>query len=925
MYAVSPEMSMTQQGSSPSPPYAPDPFDMTRTQFQPIPSAWQKIDPDRRVDFLPQPYRRIDRVLQDILSICDEKIDEIEKKRANAEHESPSLLSVFPTGVIDAAPASCIVSDMNSNSNRLYLGGDDGSISVVDSIRKAVITSVHAFQQPLRFMAVATDSISNAYTTIVSAPRVTSKIHIYRMYRIEQKLRLESVIELPDLDPKSYGHICGLSMSKDATVLGVTFDAGCILVYQLPGSTALKKDENGDDRISTESTTPLTISSPSMTVAAPKRAEPQSDASRPPTNLSNRAESTQTSAQGGPGNASTGSSTVKDTTAKDTTAKDSSTTSKKGASSAAVSKEEKAAILAQQQLAAQQQQEAERKAEIEKQNAEKLEKTKREQFDPFALKPVCMFLEVPVQHPTKPLKSKLTHALLAYREGHNVVDRYSITNISTKPPTVAPTAPVTTTPATVQPAPTTAKGKSTEKNNSDKTDKAASSVNQAVGSANTVLPEPKIPSQSWTFPFNVTCSCLSENTSLLGLGLSDGTVLLWDNLLGIQRLALDRHKQAVKSVSFYREKYLFSGGMDGFVHIYDLTTGALLYRRMATVYSTPVRLVHCATDLPLGLVLDDMGEARVFDLKHGKKLCKLGANMQRETLFKWMWKYNNMNGVEQTQGQQIAIVAEITDHPVTSESPMNRFTMQSQFTNSVDDLRKVRAFSEAQHSIREEAEDQEDELGVGENGGREPTCRIVLFRYQDLLCSAFPALANRSRNLYEDETTKNLFVSLRLEELEDPQYGLGPPLLGMSAPIPMMKSTQAPSLRSQRSSTSKLSMGAKPPSKTNRSVHVTEPAKTSANLLAPGNKQTSFRGKKLAGTRVSALTAENLNPRREEETSSLIYNQFEDTTQKLKARLQNKKVRQERLEQQHNEIHQRLEDEALNQKLKQRKENLAKT
>jgi hypothetical protein len=50
--------------------------------------------------------------------------------------------------------------------------------------------------------------------------------------------------------------------------------------------------------------------------------------------------------------------------------------------------------------------------------------------------------------------------------------------------------------------------------------------------------------------YPISCAALSPSGAFLGLGLADGTVLVWDNLVNSERAYLDKHKLDVSFKCF---------------------------------------------------------------------------------------------------------------------------------------------------------------------------------------------------------------------------------------------------------------------------------------------------------------------------------------------------------------------------------------
>lgn len=61
-----------------------------------------------------------------------------------------------------------------------------------------------------------------------------------------------------------------------------------------------------------------------------------------------------------------------------------------------------------------------------------------------------------------------------------------------------------------------------------------------------------------------------DNLQQLAVGLLDGAVVLIDLLLGIEKRFLEKHPSEITALSFYEDKVLITGSVDGRVNLNDL-------------------------------------------------------------------------------------------------------------------------------------------------------------------------------------------------------------------------------------------------------------------------------------------------------------------------------------------------------------------
>jgi len=61
-----------------------------------------------------------------------------------------------------------------------------------------------------------------------------------------------------------------------------------------------------------------------------------------------------------------------------------------------------------------------------------------------------------------------------------------------------------------------------------------------------------------------------DERQLLAVGLVDGAIIILDLVLGVEKFFLEKHPAAITTMSFFEDKYLMSGSIDGRVNIVEL-------------------------------------------------------------------------------------------------------------------------------------------------------------------------------------------------------------------------------------------------------------------------------------------------------------------------------------------------------------------
>ena len=85
--------------------------------------------------------------------------------------------------------------------------------------------------------------------------------------------------------------------------------------------------------------------------------------------------------------------------------------------------------------------------------------------------------------------------------------------------------------------------------------------------------ESKEPARVFTMPYQITQAAFQtfENDfQCLAVGLIDGAIIIIDLILGIEKHFLEKHPSAITSMSFFEDKVLISGSVDGRVNLSDL-------------------------------------------------------------------------------------------------------------------------------------------------------------------------------------------------------------------------------------------------------------------------------------------------------------------------------------------------------------------
>jgi len=124
--------------------------------------------------------------------------------------------------------------------------------------------------------------------------------------------------------------------------------------------------------------------------------------------------------------------------------------------------------------------------------------------------------------------------------------------------------------------------------------------------------------------YGITAAEMNHSSTFLALGLMDGSVFVYDMLLSQEHCYLDKHVSEVTNICFFEEWTIISGSADGVIHVYNLKTNNLEMKR--TNIFKPTNLAIKGLEISaygMALVIDNQFNARVYDLIHYDKIMRL--------------------------------------------------------------------------------------------------------------------------------------------------------------------------------------------------------------------------------------------------------------------------------------------------------------
>eukprot|EP00929_Paragymnodinium_shiwhaense_P047413 TRINITY_DN24052_c0_g1_i1.p1 TRINITY_DN24052_c0_g1~~TRINITY_DN24052_c0_g1_i1.p1 ORF type:complete len:784 (-),score=192.71 TRINITY_DN24052_c0_g1_i1:181-2532(-) len=132
------------------------------------PWPWERIDPDKDVDPLPQPFRSINEILEEsILQEVNDHIDVLESRQKSPQYES-GLPSFAPTSQITVPGRVTCVCLESPGTSRFAVGTSSSELVLIDSYKDAMIAAekrAFSTNEELHCIAMCSDGI-------LEAPRV---------------------------------------------------------------------------------------------------------------------------------------------------------------------------------------------------------------------------------------------------------------------------------------------------------------------------------------------------------------------------------------------------------------------------------------------------------------------------------------------------------------------------------------------------------------------------------------------------------------------------------------------------------------------------------------------------------------------------------------------------------------------------------
>ena len=297
-------------------------------------------------------------------------------------------------------------------------------------------------------------------------------------------------------------------------------------------------------------------------------------------------------------------------------------------------------------------------------------------------------------------------------------------------------------------------------------------------------------------PYKITCiqyQSFEDDFQQLAVGLVDGAIIIIDLILGIEKHFLEKHPAAITAMSFYNDKSLITGSVDGRVNISDLENMEKNKKKSNPVNlkfskcqncqdrKIPISRIETSSDYAIGMVIDIEGNCRFYDLIRFKKMAKLRSNPQMDTKdgpSKFRMIQNSC--LQMSQDAFLGVIQSTTIYRdyenvrtisvLSGEPPADPKAKAGKGTASpVDDAEEVPPepvphFSESMVLIDKKYSDEKDKItniddimqNISEGDFYIQKSNLAIFRYEDVIFSIFPHLSQMKR---KGATTREIFFN----------------------------------------------------------------------------------------------------------------------------------------------------------------------
>ncbi|KAK3277005.1 hypothetical protein CYMTET_14959 [Cymbomonas tetramitiformis] len=200
-----------------------------------------EIDPSSSINKLPQPYRRIDKIIAEIICKTFEECDERERKRREAELLRAQTVAFPPNAVYDDL-GEITTFCASSDGLHMFVGNKEGQLLVVHLPSKSVVVRSNVHPGAVEALDVSNVPASRGTVLLASASKKSVCVYSVGFARSSPYcLTLLCSGAPPSSSPSNC--ISSLSLSSDGRSLVLTCTDGSLALYEIPVAADVASEE----------------------------------------------------------------------------------------------------------------------------------------------------------------------------------------------------------------------------------------------------------------------------------------------------------------------------------------------------------------------------------------------------------------------------------------------------------------------------------------------------------------------------------------------------------------------------------------------------------------------------------------------------------------------------------------------------------
>ncbi|XP_075260670.1 WD repeat-containing protein 93-like isoform X1 [Convolutriloba macropyga] len=228
------------------------------------------LDPEILFDYLPQPYRMIDKMLELVLDITWEKIEVIEAEKARRAAERKVPIYSSPDEVPNCHDVRCMCPSPDNNAAWLYAGTSDNKLAIFDSASHELV--MEWTEEPIKLKSIKVAPLGESVQVVIAEDESES----CRLF-VTALDKIHFVKVLNEGDTFQAKVTCVNSwLAHDATALALfvkNSNTGLMYIefFKCPVDTWMKEIDNANQQYQKQlsSTSDVAVSIPSISFSKP--------------------------------------------------------------------------------------------------------------------------------------------------------------------------------------------------------------------------------------------------------------------------------------------------------------------------------------------------------------------------------------------------------------------------------------------------------------------------------------------------------------------------------------------------------------------------------------------------------------------------------------------------------------------------------